>query len=170
MNPIGTIAVGVNRSPEPGAPIEFAKREAIRRPAWLRVVAAAQHATCPVTIVGPAALTAPTPAAVARPDGYEARRWWRPRHIRRPARESKAGATTAAELMTTGVQTVTAATRVPAAARTMLGQHLSELDTRLDAQVAVRLIERVEGVVAVVDHLRFHTDERVADPNATPTY
>jgi CBS domain-containing protein len=118
MNPIGIIAVGVNRSPEPGAPIEFAKREAIRR----------------------------------------------------PAPESKAGATTAAELMTTGVQTVTAATRVPAAARTMLGQHLSELDTRLDAQVAVRLIERVEGVVAVVDHLRFRTDERVADPNATPTY
>ena len=163
-------------------------------------------------------------AAVARPNG----------HHRRHAPQSKTGATTAAELMTTGVQTVTAATRVPAAARTMLGQHLSwmpvcdkdrrvigvlgrsdlltvftrddasiraeivddvlrsilladpdrvlvevdsgvvtltgELDTRLDTQVAVRLIERVEGVVAVVDHLRFHTDERVADPNTTPTY
>ena len=173
-------------------------------------------------------------AAVAHPDGDEARRWWRPRHIRRQAPESKAGATTAAELMTTDVQTVTAATRVSAAARTMLGQHLSwmpvcdqdhrvvgvlgrsdvltvfarddasiraeiiedvlrwilptdptrvllevdsgvvtltgELDTRLDAQVAVRLIERVEGVVAVVDHLRFHTDERVADADATPMY
>jgi CBS domain-containing protein len=173
-------------------------------------------------------------AAVARPDGYEARRWWRPRHIRRQAQESKAGATTAAELMTTGVETVTPATRVSAAARAMLRQHLSwmpvcdedrrvvgvlgrsdvltvfvrddasiraeivddvlrfilladptsvlvevdggvvtltgELDTRLDAQVAVRLIERIEGVVAVVDHLRFRTDERVADASATPMY
>jgi CBS domain-containing protein len=44
------------------------------------------------------------------------------------------------------------------------------LDTRLDAQVAVRLIERLEGVVAVVDHLRFGTDERVADAGATPMY
>ena len=173
-------------------------------------------------------------AAVARPDGYEARRWWRPRHIRHQAPESKAGATTAAELMTTGVETVAPATRVSAAARTMLRQHLSwmpvcdedrrvvgvlgrsdvltifarddasirteivddvlrfilladptrilvevdggvvtltgELDTRLDAQVAVRLIERIEGVVAVVDHLRFRTDERVADAGATPMY
>jgi len=173
-------------------------------------------------------------AAVARPDGYEARRWWRPRHIRHQAPESKAGATTAAELMTTDVETVTPAARVSAAARTMLRQHLSwmpvcdedrrvvgvlgrsdvltifarddasirteivddvlrfilladptrilvevdggvvtltgELDTRLDAQVAVRLIERIEGVVAVVDHLRFRTDERVADASATSMY
>ena len=173
-------------------------------------------------------------AAVARPDGYEARRWWRPRHIRHQAPESKAGATTAAELMTTGVETVAPATRVSAAARAMLKHHLSwmpvcdedrrvvgvlgrsdvltvfvrddasiraeivddvlrsilladpervlvevdggvvtltgELDTRLDAQVAVRLIERLEGVVAVVDHLRFRTDERVADAGATPMY
>jgi CBS domain-containing protein len=173
-------------------------------------------------------------AAVARPDGYEARRWWRPRHVRRQAPESKAGATTAAELMTTGVETVAPATRVSAAARAMLKHHLSwmpvcdedrrvvgvlgrsdvltvfvrddasiraeivddvlrsilladperilvevdggvvtltgELDTRLDAQVAVRLIERLEGVVAVVDHLRFRTDERVADAGATPMY
>jgi CBS domain-containing protein len=136
--------------------------------------------------------------------------------------------------MTTGVETVTPATRVSAAARTMLGQHLSwmpvcdedrrvvgvlgrsdvltvfarddasiraeivddvlrwilladpdrvlvevdggvvtltgELDTRMDAHVAVRLIERVEGVVAVVDHLSFRTDERVADASATPMY
>jgi CBS-domain-containing membrane protein len=55
-------------------------------------------------------------AAIARPDGYEARRRWRPRHIRRQAPESKAGATTAAELMTTVVETVTPATRVSAAA------------------------------------------------------
>ena len=173
-------------------------------------------------------------AAVARPDGYEARRWWRPRHVRRQAPESKAGATTAAELMTTGVETVAPATRVSAAARAMLKHHLSwmpvcdedrrvvgvlgrsdvltvfvrddasiraeivddvlrsilladperilvevdggvvtltgELDTRLDAQLAVRLIERLEGVVAVVDHLRFRTDERVADAGATPMY
>ena len=173
-------------------------------------------------------------AAVARPDGYEARRWWRPRHVRRQAPESKAGATTAAELMTTGVETVAPATRVSAAARAMLKHHLSwmpvcdedrrvvgvlgrsdvltvfvrddasiraeivddvlrsilladperilvevdggvvtltgELDTRMDAHVAVRLIERVEGVVAVVDHLSFRTDERVADAGATPMY
>ena len=173
-------------------------------------------------------------AAVARPDGYEARRWWRPRHVRRQAPESKAGATTAAELMTTGVETVAPATRVSAAARAMLKHHLSwmpvcdedrrvvgvlgrsdvltvfvrddasiraeivddvlrwilladpdrvlvevdggvvtltgELDTRMDAHVAVRLIERVEGVVAVVDHLSFRTDERVADASATPMY
>ena len=64
-------------------------------------------------------------AAVARPDGYEARRWWRPRHVRRQAPESKAGATTAAELMTTGVETVAPATRVSAAARAMLKHHLS---------------------------------------------
>jgi len=173
-------------------------------------------------------------AAVARPDGYEARRWWRPRHVRRQAPESKAGATTAAELMTTGVETVAPATRVSAAARAMLKHHLSwmpvcdedrrvvgvlgrsdvltvfvrddasiraeivddvlrwilpahrdrvlvevdggvvtltgELDTRMDAHVAVRLIERVEGVVAVVDHLSFRTDERVADASATSMY
>ena len=173
-------------------------------------------------------------AAVARPDGYEARRWWRPRHVRRQAPESKAGATTAAELMTTDVETVTPAARVSAAARTMLGQHLSwmpvcdedrrvvgvlgrsdvltvflrddvsiraeivddilryvlladpsavkvevaggvvtltgELDTSLDAQVAVRLIERVEGVAAVVDQLRYRTDERAANARATPMY
>jgi hypothetical protein len=32
----------------------------------------------------------------------------------------------------------------------------------------VRLIERVEGVVALVDHLRFRTDERFADARAMP--
>jgi len=173
-------------------------------------------------------------AAVGRPEGYEARRSWRPRHIRRQAPESKAGATTAAELMTTDVETAAPATRVSAAARAMLRQHLSwmpvcdedrrvvgvlgrsdvltvfvrddasiraeivddvlrrillaepgrvlvevdggvvtltgELDTRLDAQVAVRIVERIEGVVAVVDHLRVRTDELVADAGATPMY
>src|SRR5689334_2905733 len=53
------------------------------------------------------------------------RRWWRPRHIRRAGAESKAGATTVRELMTTGVETVTPSTRVTAAARTMMGHHLS---------------------------------------------
>ena len=42
MNPSGTIVVGVDGSPESGAAIEFAMREALRRKAWLRVVAAAQ--------------------------------------------------------------------------------------------------------------------------------
>ena len=45
-----------------------------------------------------------------------------------------------------------------------------ELDTRLDAQVAVRLTERVEGVAAVVDHLHYRTDERATDARATPMY
>ena len=173
-------------------------------------------------------------AAVAHAEGGDARRWWRPRHIRRRSPQAKAGATTAAELMTTDVETVSPATPLPAAARTMMDRQLSwmpvcdeagrvvgvlgrsdvltvfvrddasiraeivddvlrrillaepgrvlvevdggvvtltgELDTRLDAQVAVRLIERIEGVVAVVDHLRFRTDERVADASATPMY
>jgi len=41
MNPSGTVVVGVDGSPESGAAIEFAMREAMRRKAWLRVVAAA---------------------------------------------------------------------------------------------------------------------------------
>lgn len=45
-----------------------------------------------------------------------------------------------------------------------------ELDTRLDAQVAAHLTERVEGVIAVVDHLRYRADERVADAHAAPMY
>jgi nucleotide-binding universal stress UspA family protein len=42
MNPTGTIVVGVDGSPESGAAIEFAMREATRRQAWVRVIAAAQ--------------------------------------------------------------------------------------------------------------------------------
>ena len=42
MNPTGTVVVGVDGSPESRAAIEFAMREAMRRQAWLRVVAAAQ--------------------------------------------------------------------------------------------------------------------------------
>ena len=173
-------------------------------------------------------------AAVAHAEGGDARRWWRPRHIRRRSPQAKAGATTAAELMTTDVETVTPATRLPAAARTMMDRGLSwmpvcdeagrvvgvlarsdvlkdflrddasiraeivddilryvlladpsavkvevaggvvtltgELDTRVDAQVAVRLTERVEGVAAVVDQLRYRTDERVTGARAMPMY
>ena len=173
-------------------------------------------------------------AAVAHAEGGDARRLWRPRHIRRRDPETKAGATTAAELMTTDVETVTPSTRLPAAARTMMDHHLSwmpvcdeggrvagvlgrsdvltvflrddasiqaeivddvlrrillvdpaavavevdrgvvtltgELDTRADAHVAVRLTERIEGVVAVVDHLRYRNDERVTDARAIPMY
>jgi CBS domain-containing protein len=173
-------------------------------------------------------------AAVAHAEGRDARRWWRPRHIHRRVPETKAGATTAAELMTTDVETVTPSTRLTAAARTMMDHHLSwmpvcdeggrvagvlgrsdvltvflrddasiqaeivddvlrrillvdpsavtvevdrgvvtltgELDTRVDAQVAVHLTERIEGVVAVVNHLRYRNDERVTDARAIPTY
>ena len=42
MNPTGTVVVGVDGSPESRAAIEFAMREATRRQAWLRVIAAAQ--------------------------------------------------------------------------------------------------------------------------------
>jgi nucleotide-binding universal stress UspA family protein len=42
MNPTGTVVVGVDGSPESRAAIEFAMREAMRRQAWLRVIAAAQ--------------------------------------------------------------------------------------------------------------------------------
>lgn len=172
-------------------------------------------------------------AAVAHTEG-DTRRWWRPRHIRRRSPQAKAGATTAAELMTTDVETVTPATRLPAAARAMMDGHLrwmpvcdetnrvigvlaradvltvflrddaairaeivddilryvlladpsavtvevaggvvtltGELDTSLDVQVAVRLTERVEGVVAVVDHLRYRADSRVTDARAMPMY
>jgi CBS domain-containing protein len=173
-------------------------------------------------------------AAVAHPEGGDDRRWWRPRHIRRGSPRAKAGATTAAELMTTDVETVTPATRLPAAARTMMDRQLSwmpvcdeagrvvgvlgrsdvltvflrddvsiraeilddilryllladpsavkvevaggvvtltgELDTLLDTQVAVRLTERVEGVAAVVDQLRYRTDERATNARAMPMY
>jgi CBS domain-containing protein len=172
-------------------------------------------------------------AAVAHTEG-DARHWWRPRHIRRRSPQAKAGAATAAELMTTDVETVAPATRLPAAARSMIDGHLSwmpvcdeanrvvgvlartdvltvflrddasiraeivddilryvlladpsavrvevaggvvtltgDLDTRLDVQVAVRLIERVEGVAAVVDHLHYRTDERATNTRATPMY
>ena len=42
MNPTGTVVVGVDGSPESQAAIVFAMREAARRQAWLRVIAAVQ--------------------------------------------------------------------------------------------------------------------------------
>ena len=42
MNPTGTVVVGVDGSPESRAAVEFALREATRRQASLRVIAAAQ--------------------------------------------------------------------------------------------------------------------------------
>jgi CBS domain-containing protein len=43
-----------------------------------------------------------------------------------------------------------------------------ELDTRADAELAVRFVERLEGVVAVVDHLSYRYDERLADSDIAP--
>jgi CBS domain-containing protein len=43
-----------------------------------------------------------------------------------------------------------------------------ELDIRADAQMAVRFVERLEGVVAVVDRLTYRYDERLADRNIAP--
>ena len=38
-----------------------------------------------------------------------------------------------------------------------------QLDTRADAELAARLTERVEGVICVIDRLRYRVDERPAD-------
>jgi CBS domain-containing protein len=43
-----------------------------------------------------------------------------------------------------------------------------QLDTRADTEVAVRFVERIEGVVAVVDRLTYHYDERLADTKIAP--
>lgn len=45
-----------------------------------------------------------------------------------------------------------------------------ELETRAEARMAVRLTERVEGVVEVVDRVRHIVDERVADRGIAPMY
>ncbi|MFC4944954.1 CBS domain-containing protein [Pseudonocardia sp. GCM10023141] len=45
-----------------------------------------------------------------------------------------------------------------------------ELDTHADAVLAARLTEQVEGVIAVIDHLRWRVDERVADASVGPLY
>jgi len=64
-------------------------------------------------------------ATVARPDAAAGAPWWRPRHIRRGLIAAKAGATTAAELMSTEVETVTPRTTIAAAARRMAEGRLS---------------------------------------------
>lgn len=148
-------------------------------------------------------------ASAARPDTGPDR--WRARHVRRDQPEAKAGATTAAELMTPFVEAVAPTTTVATAARLMVERHLRWMpvcdaagrvlgvvarsdvlsvflrddasirgeicdevlgghDVRVDvhdgictltgdvlgrgdAERLVRAVERVEGVVAVVDHL-----------------
>jgi CBS-domain-containing membrane protein len=167
--------------------------------------------------------------------GDEPRRhWWRPRHVRRGPSAAKAGAATAAALMSEPVRTVAPGDPVAAAARTMREHTLSwlpvvdddgrvvgvlgrsdllsvfhrgdqeiraevvnevfgrillvdpslltvrvadgivvlegELETRADAELAVRFVERVEGVVSVVDLLRYRVDERLADASVLPRY
>ena len=43
-----------------------------------------------------------------------------------------------------------------------------QLDTRADAELAVRFVERLEGVVSVVDRLTYRFDERLADTDVAP--
>jgi CBS-domain-containing membrane protein len=43
-----------------------------------------------------------------------------------------------------------------------------QLDTRADTELAVRFVERLEGVVAVVDRLTYRFDERLADTDVAP--
>lgn len=45
-----------------------------------------------------------------------------------------------------------------------------EVDTRVDAVLAVRFVERLEGVVEVVDHLSFRVDDRDATLDVAPLY
>ncbi len=45
-----------------------------------------------------------------------------------------------------------------------------ELDTRTDAELAVRFVELLEGVVSVVDLLSYAVDERLADTRIGPFY
>jgi CBS domain-containing protein len=54
--------------------------------------------------------------------------------------------------------------RVDGGVVTLAGQ----LDTRADAEMAVRFVERLEGVVAVVDRLTYRYDERLADSEVAP--
>jgi CBS-domain-containing membrane protein len=169
-----------------------------------------------------------------RGDPRESRRWWRPRHVRRPGPEAKAGATTAADLMTTPVVTIGPDASVARAARTMREHRLSwlpvvdgddhvvgvlgrsdllalflrddaairdevvtevfgrmllvdpaqiavsvadgvvtvtgKLEKRGDTVTAVRLVERLEGVVGVHDRLSYRIDERLADSRVAPLY
>lgn len=162
--------------------------------------------------------------------------WWRhrPRHTGRPGPRSKAGATTARELMSAPAVTVAATATVAAAARAMRELRLSwlpvtdtdgrvlgvlgrsdllavflrddaeiraevvdgvlvgmlranpmrvsvgvvdgvvtlagQLDTRTDAVLAVQFIERLEGVVGVVDRLTYQVDAHDSDLDVAPLY
>jgi CBS-domain-containing membrane protein len=160
-------------------------------------------------------------ASAARPDTAPGR--WRARHVRRDQPEAKAGATTAAELMTPFVEAVAPTTTVATAARLMVERHLrwmpvcdaagcvlgvvsrsdvlsiflrddesiraeiadevlggravqvdvhdgicsltGEVPGRGDAERLVRVVERVEGVVAVVDNLTPRSAEQFAEPS-----
>jgi len=159
-------------------------------------------------------------ASAARPDTAPGR--WRARHVRRDQPEAKAGATTAAELMTPFVEAVAPTTTVATAARLMVERHLrwmpvcdaagcvlgvvsrsdvlsiflrddesiraeiadevlggravqvdvhdgicslaGEVRSRSDAEGLVRAVERVEGVVAVEDHLTHRSAEQLVAP------
>lgn len=90
----------------------------------------------------------------------------RPRHTGRPGPGMKAGAATARELMTAPAVTTDPATTVAGAARTLDGQ----LGTRTDAVLAARFVERVEGVVRVVDRLRWQADAHDADLDVAPLH
>jgi CBS domain-containing protein len=158
-------------------------------------------------------------ASAARPDTAPGR--WRARHVRRDQPEAKAGATTAAELMTPFVEAVAPTTTVATAARLMVERHLrwmpvcdaagcvlgvvsrsdvlsiflrddesiraeiadevlggravqvdvhdgicslaGEVRSRSDAEGLVRAVERVEGVVAVEDHLTHRSAEQLVE-------
>jgi CBS domain-containing protein len=163
-------------------------------------------------------------ASAARPDTAPGR--WRARHIRRDQPEAKAGATTAAELMTAFAEAVAPTTPVATAARLMVERHFrwlpvcdeagrvvgvisrsdvltvflrddastrtevvddvlagtpgsenvqvevrdgvvtlsGQVPDRGDGERLVRATERVEGVVAVVDHLAYAVGEAAAQP------
>jgi CBS domain-containing protein len=159
-------------------------------------------------------------ASAARPDTAPGR--WRARHLRRDQPEAKAGATTAAELMTPFVEAVAPTTTVATAARLMVERRLrwmpvcdaagcvlgvvsrsdvlsiflrddesiraeiadevlggrdvqvdvhdgicslaGGVGTRGDAERLVRVVERVEGVVAVEDHLTHRSAEQLVPP------
>ena len=175
-------------------------------------------------------------ASAESPDPEGDRPWWRhrPRHTGLHGPESRAGASTARELMSAPAVTVAATATVAAAARAMREQRLSwvpvtgpdgrllgvlgrsdllavflrddaeirtevvdgvlaemllvdpmrvsvgvvdgvvtlagQLDTRTDALLAVRFVERLEGVVGVVDELTYATDAHDSDLDVAPLY
>jgi osmotically-inducible protein OsmY len=49
---------------------------------------------------------------------------------------------------------------------TLLGQ----LPTRSEVRLVVGFVERLEGVVRVIDYLTYEVDERVADARVAPLY